>query len=108
VSEFSDDPIGTAPMSEAGARKFYDKLPSSKKDPAIQLLSSKINDEDRAEMKLLMEKNPKSWYVDQHFDGGMVVRNLLRHYGFGEQYWPIWNLDDIYVFLLEDAITKES
>jgi hypothetical protein len=107
MSKFSDEPIGTAPMSEIGSRKFYDALPAEKKLPAIILLSKKLNDVNRAYMKKLKAASPDDWYVGQHFGGGMFVRNYLRRNGFGEAYWPIWNLDDIYVFLLEDAIDKE-
>lgn len=107
MSEFSDEPIGTGPMSKIGALKFYTQLPKEKKEPAITLLSKKISAQDRAYMKKLRAANPSDWYVSQHFWGGMAIRNFLRQNGFGEKYWPIWNLDDIYVFLLEDALDKE-
>jgi len=107
MSEFSDEPVGTQPMSKIGARKFYEAIPEEKKLPAIILLSKKISAQDRVYMRRLQAANPNDWYVSQHFFGGMAVRNYLREYGFGEKYWPIWNLDDIYVFLLEDAIDKE-
>jgi len=106
--EFSDKPIGISPMSKIGARKFYDALPEEKRLPAIILLSKKISSQDRVYMKKLRDKNPDSWYISQHFFGGMAIRNYLREYGFGEKYWPIWNLDDIYVFLLEDALDREG
>jgi hypothetical protein len=108
ILKTTTEPIGMAPMSKVGARKFYDALAAEKKDPAIVLLSSKIRPNDRVKMRQLMSVDPNHWYLDQHFGGGMFVRNLLRQHGFGEKYWPIWNLDDIYVFLLEDAISKES
>lgn len=107
MSEFSDEPVGISPMSKLGARKFYDQLPEEKRLPAIILLSKKISSQDRAYMKKLKAENGENWYVGQHFWGGTAVRNHLRLNGFGEKYWPIWNLDDIYVFLLEDAIEKE-
>ncbi len=95
-------------MSKVGARKFYNELPVEKKNPAIEMLRNEIPVDDQDKMRSLAKENPTSWCVPYHFEGGMAVRNLLRTNGFNEDYWPIWNLDDIYVFLLEDAITKES
>ncbi len=106
--EFSDEPIGMAPMSKVGARRFYDQLPAEKKNPAIDLLSKDIESTDERPLLREMVNDGPDWYVMQHFHGGMAVRNRLRAKGFGEDYWPIWNLDDIYIFLLEDAIRKEN
>jgi len=108
ASEFSDEPIGTEPMSKIGARKFYDALPTEKKNPAIDLLSKDLDSTGERQLLRDMMSDGPDWYVGQHFFGGMAVRNRLRAKGFGEKYWPIWNLDDIYVFLLEDAIKKEG
>jgi hypothetical protein len=106
--EFSDEPVGDHPMSKIGARKFYDALSVEKKNPAIDLLSKDIESTgERQTLRDMMAEGP-DWYVMQHFHGGMAVRNRLRSKGFGEDYWPIWNLDDIYIFLLEDAIRKDN
>lgn len=42
--------------------------------------------------------------LGMHFGFGMAVRNLLRKEGFGEDYFGIENLDDVYVPLLEMAV----
>jgi hypothetical protein len=43
-----------------------------------------------------------------HFGFGIMVRNLLREEGCGEDYFEIGNLDDIYVQLLEGAAKSAS
>ena len=48
--------------------------------------------------------NPEAWWAPYHFYAGMAIRNRLRNGGFGEEYWPIWNLDDIWVPLVELAV----
>jgi len=48
---------------------------------------------------------PDDWYVGYHFSWGMAVRNLLRQKGFGEDYFNVHNLDDIYVALVEEALS---
>jgi hypothetical protein len=39
-----------------------------------------------------------------HFGFGMAVRNALRKAGFGEEYFGIHNLDDIYIDVIEEAV----
>ena len=104
MSEFSNIPDGKNPMTHEAQREFYRSLPDEKKAPALQLLRDKIDLRGQEEMRIAIRKSPEDWYVMGHFYFGMSVRNFLREHGFGEDYWPIWNLDDIYVHLLEEAI----
>jgi hypothetical protein len=39
-----------------------------------------------------------------HFGFGMTVRNALRRAGFGEEYFGVHNLDDIYIDVIEEAV----
>lgn len=39
-----------------------------------------------------------------HFGWGMGARNWLRSAGYGEKYWPVDNLDDYYVSIVEYAV----
>jgi hypothetical protein len=103
----SDIPNGKQPMSSNAQYVFYNELPSSKTAPAVALLREKISKSDRVAIQESIAKDPDNWYVPYHFWFGMSVRNLLRQGGFGEDYWPIWNLDDIYVFLIEEAVKEE-
>lgn len=72
--------------------------------PAVLYLRSKMAPEDVETLREMIRRDPWNWCVEHHFNMGMHTRNLLRHGGFGEDYWPIWNLDDIYVPLLERAV----
>lgn len=101
---FNDIPDGKQPMSTDAQWVFYNELPASKKKPALDLLKEKITKEDQEKIRIEMAADSDNWYVPYHFRFGMDIRNILRSNGFGEEYWPIWNLDDIYVWLLEDAV----
>lgn len=39
---------------------------------------------------------------------GMGVRNALREHGFGEEPFGVRNLDNIYVPLIEEAVTEQD
>jgi hypothetical protein len=106
MSEFSDVQDGKQSMSYDAQYVFYTNLPESKKTPAIEMLRNTIRKEDQDKMRQEIAKDPENWYVPYHFFFGMAVRNSLRDKGFGEDYWPIWNLDDIYVYLLKDAVKE--
>ncbi len=43
-----------------------------------------------------------------HFQFATVVRNELRCAGFGEKELGIQNLDDVYLFLVEEALKAQS
>jgi hypothetical protein len=104
--EFSDIPNGKQPMSNNAQYVFYNSIPDSKKAPALEMLRKEITPEDQDKMRQEIALTPEDWYVPYHFWFGMAIRNLLREKGFGEKYWGIWNLDDIYVWLLEEAVRR--
>ena len=84
-------------------RKSYDDLLWEKKYPAIEFLK-KLTKEDAEEIRKAIKADPKSWFAGYHFNWGMWVRNQLRSAGYGENYFGIQNLDDIYCELVEDAV----
>lgn len=43
-----------------------------------------------------------------HMGWGMGVRNALREHGFGEEPFGVRNLDNIYVPLIEEAVTEQD
>lgn len=65
------------------------------------------NDEDMVEalqqVRDLHEENPDSWWAPYHFTWGMGFRNYLRDNGFGEEEFDVFNLDNIYVAIAEEA-----
>lgn len=100
----ASSPDGQSPMTFEEARVFYDRLDPLKKLPAIAALRAEFNDNVKEDVRFAIAQQGRSWCAGSHFSFGMSVRNTLRRKGFGEDYWPIWNLDDIYVYLVEDAV----
>lgn len=91
-------------MGLSQLKAAYDAIPAEKKAPAIAMLKAKLV--DQSEIKAAIAEDPEGWFAPYHFYWGMAVRNLLRTEGYGEDYWPVGNLDDIYVELVEDAVLR--
>jgi hypothetical protein len=87
--------------------RMYAELSDDLRIPALLCLRKELNPV-LSEIKNAYRKDPKNWYVGYHFGWGMSVRNLLREKGFGEEYFKIHNLDDIYVALIEEALELHS
>jgi len=104
--EFSNIPDGKKPMNFSTQEVFYNNLPAEKKTPVVELLRREISEQDQEKIRAEIAADPENWISPYHFFFGMSIRNLLRQKGFGEDYWPIWNLDDIYVWLLEEAVRR--
>ena len=83
----------------------YTEISDELKIPAIDMLKEKLD--DRPLIRKAIEDNPTKWYIPYHSYWGMGVRNLLRTEGFGEEYFGIDNLDDIYTQLVEEALLHE-
>jgi hypothetical protein len=79
---------------------------ADRKAPAVEMLRNELADSVKDEIRAAIAADPSHWAAPYHFFWGMGIRNLLREKGFGEDYWPIWNLDDIYVMLVEDAVRQ--
>lgn len=88
------------------AQAAYDAFTKAKKDPAIAYLREWIRDIDKPVLRMRIAADPEGWIAPHHFWWGMSVRNALRDGGFGEKYWPIHNLDCIYVRLVEEALAQ--
>ena len=84
----------------------YDFLPISKKEVVKKFLFELISEKDKRKICKEYKKDPVGWFAPYHFHWGMMIRNELRKNGFGEEYFFIKNLDDIYVELIEDAIKE--
>jgi hypothetical protein len=83
--------------------QMYQGLSPELKSPALAMLREELSSV-HVEIKMAYDADPSGWYVGYHFGWGMSVRNLLRRKGFGEDYFKVHNLDDIYVLLVEDAL----
>lgn len=83
-------------------RKAYEAIPASKREPAIAYLRKHLAEKEK--IRRLIKKDSVNWCIPYHLTWGMTVRNKLRGAGFGEEYFNIGNLDDIYVELVEDAV----
>jgi len=89
-------------------RIIYDALSEEKKNKAINCLKKEITKELKIGLRILIKKDPDEWFAMYHRGWGTAIRNLLRHKGFGEKYFGINNLDDIYVELVEDAVKERK
>ena len=89
--------------TETECEQLYAGISDELKSPALAMLHTELNSV-LAEIKNAYRADPKGWYIPYHFGWGMAVRNLLRAKGFGENYFKIHNLDDIYASLVEEAL----
>lgn len=77
-----------------------------KKEKAIEYLSEYFPEELKVEIRYVMNEYGEDWIAPYHFGWGMSIRNKLRDSGFGEEFFEINNLDDIYVELIEAAVKQ--
>jgi hypothetical protein len=94
-------------MGLTECRIIYNALSEEKKYPAIDCLKNHISKELKIGLRILIERDPEGWFAMYHHGWGTAIRNVLRQKGFGEEYFNINNLDDIYVELVEDAVKEK-
>lgn len=84
----------------------YLQMPRSLRQPAIQMLRTELNEVFLEWFHERHSRSPNKWWAIDgwHSSGGAVIRNCLRLRGFDEKYFNISNLDDIYTFILEEAV----
>lgn len=95
-------------MGLAVCRKGYDALPLEKRTAAVSFLRRYFSTYVRDQIRSVIAVDPEGWFASYHMFWGMSVRNALRKSGFGEGFFPIGNLDDIYVELIEDAVKEDQ
>lgn len=83
-------------------KQLFDSLDKNKKQQAVDFLKDNLVDQDFLREEI--NKDPENWISPLHFNWGMFIRNLLRQNGFGEEFFPVDDLDDIYVELIEEAV----
>jgi hypothetical protein len=85
--------------------KLWAEIPLGKKVVplvAVSLHLSTVTDQIRS---VYVDNNGKpGWMAKYHIYWGTWFRNWLRNQGWGEEYWPVHNLDCIYMQLLEEAL----
>jgi hypothetical protein len=89
--------------TDSECAQMYADLDDGLKAPALAMLKRELSPV-YGQIKDAYKFDPSGWYIGYHFGWGMAVRNLLRQKGFGEEYFHIHNLDDIYVKLVEEAL----
>lgn len=89
------------PLEES--REVYAAIPASLREPALALLTALLEPVS-PEIRADYTKDPINWWKHGHFHFGLAVRNQLRRKGFDAAYFGVSNLDDIYVFLVEEAL----
>jgi hypothetical protein len=89
-------------------KKLYSTIPQAKRDAAIASFRASPFADAFPTIREAIKKDPENWWVPYHFHWGMNVRNYFRKNGFGEEYFGVDNLDDIYVFLVEEAVKEDD
>lgn len=87
-------------------QKLYNSISDQKKKLAIEFLRCYLKDKEI--IKMAIQIDPECWFAPYHFNWGMAIRNGLRCEGFGESYFEIDNLDDIYVELVEETVKEKN
>ncbi len=87
-------------------QRIISGFPEEKIAPAVEYLRRSIHSAAAKQVREAIADSPEHWVAPYHFGWGMAIRNDLRRAGYGEEYWPIWNLDDIYVPLVERAVKE--
>ena len=82
---------------------LYASIPVEQKGPALAFLRDYLA-RDAEEIRQRHRDNSTAWWAGGHFGWGMWIRNGLRTAGFGETYFHIANLDDIYIQLIEEPL----
>lgn len=72
---------------------------------ALHYLRGYLMPQVQAQIRELMRTGSEQWPAGYHFGWGMALRNALRSAGFREETFGITNLDNIYVELVEEAVT---
>jgi hypothetical protein len=93
----------TVTMTPVERREAYAAIPSEIKAPALSLLAGLL-EPVAAEIRTDFAADSENWWKHGHFHFGLAVRNQLRTKGFDADYFGVSNLDDIYVFLVEEAL----
>jgi hypothetical protein len=82
--------------------EVYNAIAAEIKVPVLDLLVELL-EPVAVEIRTDFEKNPDCWWKG-HFHWGLAIRNQLRCRGYGEDYFGVSNLDNIYIYLVEDAL----
>lgn len=84
-------------------KDLWSAIPNSKKEAPLAAVRENLHPLENA-IRSAYESDPEHWICGHHFWWGMHFRNWLREQGWGEDYWPVHNLDCIYVQIIEAAL----
>ena len=87
---------------------MYSEIPQEQKDAAIKVFRESDYVQSFPEIRNSIAGDPDHWNIPYHSFWGMGVRNFFREEGFGEEYFGVCNLDDIYTALIEEAVREEK
>lgn len=91
----------------------FNEIPKVKRLAVVNFMKNNlkfaIGEEDLYFIRNVILNDPENWKNELpffHFSGGMAMRNWLRANGFNEKYMEIWNWDDYYIPVFEEAISQ--
>ena len=72
---------------------------------AVEFLRSWLTPSVQQQIREVVNIKSPDWPAGYHLGWGMGLRNTLREHGFGEEPFGVRNLDNIYVPLVEEAVS---
>ncbi len=82
---------------------MYAQITSEVKAPALTLLIELL-EPLAAQVRSDFNVDPENWWKRGHFHFGLAVRNQLRRRDYDADYFGVSNLDDIYIYLVEESL----
>lgn len=79
-------------------------LTDRQRDKIVAFLEDWLPAEAKHVYRELIRDNPKSWWQDPHFAGGVIVNHALRGNGITERAFRVHNLNRLWPDLLARAV----
>jgi len=77
--------------------KVYKEIVAKMRDWMPQKMRMEI-------LELIEKEGIHKWAIPFHFEGGMMIRNKIREWGYTEAAVGIENWDNIYISIIEDVV----
>ena len=81
----------------------YARVTPEIKAPVLTLLTELL-EPMAAQIRSDFAANPENWWKRGYFHFGLAIRNQLLRRGYDANYFGVGNLDDIYIFLVKEAL----
>lgn len=96
-------------MSTEKQDKDWEEVDFYVKGQAVLHLKKYLDEEVKEQIRAEMKDDPENWWIKYHYGWGMWVRNFLRlesEANLPDYLWPSGNIDDYYVKVVEEAVSR--